>query len=105
MSRFETRLRARVCFAAVGALALLATLLPGTALAANQATHSYVVVLEGGYALDGSYALGQGYALVGQNSDYALDGTYALGKDYALYALNRTYALLDREQSAHIRDW
>jgi hypothetical protein len=75
-------------------MALAAGLLPGPTMAAG-GQQSYVVVLNGQYALDGTYALGEGYALVGQASDYALDGTYALGKNYALYALDRTYALLD----------
>ncbi|MEX2547735.1 MAG: S8 family serine peptidase [Chloroflexota bacterium] len=89
-------MRTRFALSTVGALVLLASLLPTAAMAAQGANKSYVVVLKGGYALDGSYALGQGYALVGQASSYALDGTYALGRNYALYALNRTYALVDQ---------
>ncbi|MEP7361123.1 MAG: S8 family serine peptidase [Chloroflexota bacterium] len=76
-------------------MALAAALVPSAALAAG-GQQSYVVVLNGQYALDGTYALGEGYALAGQTSSYALDGTYALGRDYALYALNKTYALLDQ---------
>ncbi len=96
MTHSRSALRTRFALSTVGALVLLASLLPTAALAVEGFNQRYVVVLKGGYALDGSYALGKGYALVGEASDYALDGTYALGADYALYALGRTYALLDQ---------
>jgi subtilisin family serine protease len=93
----ETRfkIRRRLPLALIGALVLLAGLLPSATLADTVVSQRYMVVFKGGYALDGSYALGQGYALVTEHATYALDGSYALGSEYALYALDRTYALLD----------
>ncbi|HUP83457.1 MAG TPA: S8 family serine peptidase [Candidatus Limnocylindria bacterium] len=84
----------RITLVIAALLALAAGLLPTPALAAG-GQQSYMVVMNGAYALDGSYALGKGYALVGQDDSYALDGTYALGRQYALYALDSLYALLD----------
>jgi subtilisin family serine protease len=86
----------RFALALVGALVLLAGLVPSATLADEVVSQRYMVVFKGGYALDGSYALGKGYALVTEHETYALDGTYALGNEYALYALSRTYALLDQ---------
>jgi hypothetical protein len=89
-------------------LGLLAALIPAPVLAADTAEQlgeRYIVVFNGGYALDGSYALGKGYALVGEyalseeyalDSGYALDAGYALGRNYALYALDDVYALADQ---------
>ena len=93
-----TRSRARLTVAksAVAAIALLAVLIPSSALGGEATSQRYLVVFKGDYALDGSYALGAGYALVAQTKTETMDGTYALGNDYALYALNQTYALLDQ---------
>jgi lantibiotic leader peptide-processing serine protease len=87
-------LRRAVVPAAV--LLLVAAMLPAAALARGQESSRYIVVFNGGYALDGSYALGAGYALAEQ---YALDEAYALGAGYALdeaYALRDGYALAEQ---------
>jgi subtilisin family serine protease len=82
-------------------MVLLAVLLPATAIGRSQDSARYIVVFEGGYALDGTYALGGGYALgpadaaggiYALSRGYALQEAYALGGTYALYAL---YALDD----------
>jgi subtilisin family serine protease len=94
MTQVRSGFRSRLSLALAGALLLVAGLIPSSVIGVESVSQSYVVVLEGGYALDGSYALGQGYALVAEQKTYALDGTYALGRQYALYALDKTYALL-----------
>lgn len=92
-----TRRSTRSLLSWLGALVLLAATTPASLAtdATDAAYERYVVVFNGGYALDGSYALGSGYALVGQEGTYALDDTYALGREYALYALDDVYALAD----------
>ena len=95
MTHNPSRRRSRRAWVLACGLALLASVGPTPALATSAADQSYLVILDGDYALDGSYALGKGYALVGQDVSYALDDTYALGREYALYALDQAYALLD----------
>jgi len=91
------KLRRRQTWAIACVAAVSSALVPSAAvLAVSTVDTSYVVVMNGDYALSGDYALGKGYALVGQTSSYALDGTYALGRSYALYALSNLYALIDQ---------
>ena len=87
--------RRRISLALIGALAMLAGLVPNATFADEVVSERYVVVFKGGYALNGDYQMGKGYALVAQDETYALHATYALTEKYALYALKKTYALLE----------